>query len=190
MYFITNRNLVSKDKYFNTIKKASYYGVNNIILREKDLNDKEYEELYYEVKKIVMPSTNIIIHSKINVLNKVKANTIHLTYKDYMSFENIENIRVGVSVHSVKEGIDAAGKGATYLLASHIFETKCKEGLEPKGLNFIKELRDKVSCEIVALGGINEKNYKETLLVGVNDFAVMSLLFNSLNLKDTINNLT
>ncbi|MGL5314041.1 MAG: thiamine phosphate synthase [Peptostreptococcaceae bacterium] len=186
MFFITNRTLVDEDKYYETIKEASYLGVNNIILREKDLNDKEYCDLYYKVCSIVKPGTNVIIHSKINVLNKVKSDTIHLTYKDFMNFENINKLNIGVSIHSVEEGIEANKKGASYLLASHIFETKCKEGLKPKGLDLLESLSKNIKCKIVALGGINEENYKETLEAGADDFAVMSLLFNSPNLKNTI----
>ena len=52
IYLITNRHLVSSEKYFNTIKEAGKHKNIKIILREKDLNNKEYEELYYKVKKI------------------------------------------------------------------------------------------------------------------------------------------
>lgn len=51
IYLITNRHLVSTEKYFNTIKEADKHKNITIILREKDLNNKEYEELYYKVKK-------------------------------------------------------------------------------------------------------------------------------------------
>ena len=51
IYLITNRHLVSTEKYFNTIKEADKHKNIKIILREKDLNNKEYEELYYKVKK-------------------------------------------------------------------------------------------------------------------------------------------
>ena len=51
IYLITNRHLVSSEKYFNTIKEAGKHKNIKIILREKDLNNKEYEELYYKVNK-------------------------------------------------------------------------------------------------------------------------------------------
>ena len=64
IYLITNRHLVSTEKYFNTIKEADKHKNIKIILREQDLNNKEYEELYYKVKKIA-PTTEIIIFKKL-----------------------------------------------------------------------------------------------------------------------------
>lgn len=179
IYFITNRTLVSEEKYFEVIKKVACYPNIKIILREKDLSDIEYMELYYKVKELA-PNSEIIINSKLKVFKDVNEKTIQLSFKDFMNLEEFD-YNVGVAVHTVKEGILAYRKGAKYLLASHIFETKCKEGLEPKGIEFISELRKYVKCDIIALGGINSDNYIKVIEVGANGIAVMSLFYNNYN---------
>lgn len=176
IYFITNRSLVNEEKYFEVIKKVSTYPNIKIILREKDLSDKAYEELYYKVKELATNS-EIIINSKLKVFKKVNEEIIQLSFNDFMSLGEFD-YNVGVSVHTVEEGILAYNKGAKYLLASHIFETKCKEGLEPKGIQFISKLREHVNCEIIALGGINCDNYINVIEAGANGIAVMSLFYN------------
>lgn len=176
IYFITNRSLVNEEKYFEVIKKVSTYPNIRIILREKDLSDKAYEELYYKVKELATNS-EIIINSKLKVFKKVNEEIIQLSFNDFMSLGEFD-YNVGVSVHTVEEGILAYNKGAKYLLASHIFETKCKEGLEPKGIQFISKLREHVNCEIIALGGINCDNYINVIEAGANGIAVMSLFYN------------
>lgn len=176
IYFITNRSLVNEEKYFEVIKKVSTYPNIRIILREKDLSDKAYEELYYKVKELATNS-EIIINSKFKVFKKVNEEIIQLSFNDFMSLGEFD-YNVGVSVHTVEEGILAYNKGAKYLLASHIFETKCKEGLEPKGIQFISKLREHVNCEIIALGGINCDNYINVIEAGANGIAVMSLFYN------------
>jgi len=176
IYFITNRSLVNEEKYFEVIKKVSTYPNIRIILREKDLSDKAYEELYYKVKELA-PNSEIIINSKLKVFRKVNEEIIQLSFNDFMALEEFD-YNVGVSVHTVEEGILAYNKGAKYLLASHIFETKCKEGLEPKGIQFISKLREHVNCEIIALGGINCDNYINVIEAGANGIAVMSLFYN------------
>ena len=176
IYFITNRSLVNEEKYFEVIKKVSTYPNIRIILREKDLSDKAYEELYYKVKELA-PNSEIIINSKLKVFRKVNEEIIQLSFNDFMSLGEFD-YNVGVSVHTVEEGILAYNKGAKYLLASHIFETKCKEGLEPKGIQFISKLREHVNCEIIALGGINCDNYINVIEAGANGIAVMSLFYN------------
>lgn len=176
IYFITNRTLASEEKYFEVIKRVAEYPNIKIILREKDLSDKEYKEIYYKVKKLA-PNIEIIINSKLHVFNEVNEKTIQLSFNDFMALEEFD-YNVGVSVHTVEEGILAYRKGAKYILASHIFETKCKEGLKPKGVKFISELRKQVNCKIIALGGINLDNYMKVTEAGADGIAVMSLFYN------------
>ena len=47
---------------------------------------------------------------------------------------------IGVSAHSLEEAQYAQEYGATYVTFSHIFPTKCKEGLEPRGLKELEEV--------------------------------------------------
>lgn len=189
IYLITNRNLVSEEKYLECIEFASYNGVNNIILREKDLDDKEFMELYYRIKKRVNPNCNLIINTKIKVFKEVKESFLHLPFKEFLNYKREGYEKIGVSVHSLEEGIEADRRGADYILASHIFPTKCKEGLEPKGVVFIRELVKNVSCKIIALGGINEKNYKEVIEAGAHGVALMSYFFLAEDLESSLRSL-
>ena len=66
--------------------------------------------------------------------------------------------------------------GATYVVAGHIFETDCKKGLEPRGLNFIKELSSILTIPIFAIGGINEENSNLVLNSGAYGVCMMSSL--------------
>lgn len=184
MFLITNRNLVNREKYFNTIEEACKYGVKNIILREKDLSTKELIEIYIKIKELVPEETNIIINSNIEAARILKEKFIHLSFNDFKrNLEEIKFLKVGVSVHSILEALEADSLGASYILVSPIFETQCKKGVIPKGSSFIKEIKEKVNCKVIALGGINELNFKEVLEAGADDFACMSLLFMSNNIK-------
>ena len=184
MFLITNRKLVNREKYFNTIEEAGKYGVKNIILREKDLNTEELIEVYIKIRELVPEETNIIINSNIEAARILKEKFIHLSFKDFKrNLEEVKSLQVGVSVHSILEALEADRLGASYILVSPIFETQCKKDVTPKGINFIKEIKEKVNCKVIALGGINEHNFKEVLGAGAGDFACMSLLFMSNNIK-------
>ncbi|XZN27742.1 thiamine phosphate synthase [Clostridium perfringens] len=184
MFLITNRKLVNREKYFNTIKEAGKYGVKNIILREKDLSTEELIEVYIKIRDLVPEETNIIINSNIEAARILKEKFIHLSFNDFKrNLEEVKSLEVGVSVHSILEAIEADRLGASYILVSPIFETQCKKDVTPKGINFIKEIKEKVNCKVIALGGINEHNFKEVLGAGAGDFACMSLLFMSNNIK-------
>ncbi len=62
---------------------------------------------------------------------------------------------------------------------------KCKEGLTPKGVDLLKNAKDLTKIKIVALGGILSQNIKQ-IIDYCDDYAVMSTLFKSDNIQNTI----
>ena len=65
---------------------------------------------------------------------------------------------LGVSCHSVEEAGKAKELGCTYIIAGHIFETDCKKGVPPRGLEFLKEVCDTIDIPVYAIGGITMDN--------------------------------
>ncbi len=103
-----------------------------------------------------------------------------------MNLDNKKKFNVGVSVHSLEEGIMADKKGCSYILASHIFPTKCKDGLKPKGVEFIQELKKVVTCPIIALGGISPENAQSVIDSGAHGVALMSTFFYCENVRELV----
>ncbi len=52
MFLITNRKLVNRKRYFNTIEEAGKYGVKNIILREKRFKYRGINRGLYKNKRV------------------------------------------------------------------------------------------------------------------------------------------
>lgn len=173
-WFITNRKLTkSEEDYLDIIENLSKR-VNYIIFREKDLLDREYEALYLKVKEKINSKCTLIINSNIYVYKKYNEEILHLSFEKFLKYKKYFNERVGVSIHSVEEGKVADRLGADYILASNIYETKCKIGKKGKGIKFIKELKENIKCPIIALGGIDDKNKEEVLNSGAIGIATMS----------------
>ncbi|MGN1317378.1 MAG: thiamine phosphate synthase [Lachnospirales bacterium] len=166
---ITNRFLC--DNLLEKIKNIKNYDY--IILREKDLSEKDYYNLS---KKAISISNKIILHSFIDVALKLNYKKIHLPYNLFI--ENINKLKdfeiVGVSTHSLEEAKICEKLGANYITFSHIFKTKCKEGLEPKGLEKLKEVCENVNIPVYALGGIDDENAKDCVNVGAYGVCEMS----------------
>lgn len=203
MYLITNRALCSKEDYFKRIKEACLNGVDNIIIREKDLTDEEVISIYQKISKSlpvdVREKTSIIINSKFKAYEDTDCDGIHLPF--WLFKEKLEEgynfkigKQIGLSLHStdeVAEMEELCGKydvKISYITLSHIYETKCKEGLEPKGLELLKMGGKLTKVKIVALGGIDSSNAKETLKY-CDDIAVMSLIMKSNDVKMTMEEL-
>lgn len=194
IYLITNRKLCSNERFIEVIKEASFNGVGKIILREKDLSFYELEILYNKLMEVINKESLIIINSNMELAIKYGTFGIQLPYKAFIEYGGKSGIEkeqnyygeVGVSIHSVEEAMECDRLKADYIIASHIFETKCKEGLKPKGIKFVKEICEKISIPVIALGGIKSDNYKEVLQVGASGIAIMSEIMSSNNVKETI----
>ena len=198
---ITNRKLCQRD-FLEQIKIVCEAGPQAIILREKDLNEKEYTKLAEQVYNITnIYNVRLIIHTYINVAEELGIDTVHMSllrfkeYKKYMDdiigvnntsvtpdksadvstsstpvgidcsiypadeSEAVSHIvlhkKIGCSIHSVEEGVEAQKLGASYITAGHIYATDCKKGLAPRGLEFLKKVCESVTIPVYAIGGID-----------------------------------
>ena len=193
---ISNRKLCENENLEKQIKKifSAYekkiilknFEIVALTLREKDLDKNEYlnlvEKIYPICKKYRI---DLILHQNydLNLDKKYKIGGFHLSYEIFKSLnKNIREKlikkykRIGVSIHSLEEARKVENLGASYVVAGHIFETDCKKGLEPRGLNFIKELSSILTIPIFAIGGIDEKNSLSVINSGAFGVCMMSTL--------------
>ena len=193
---ITNRKLCENENLERQIEKifSAYekkiilknFEIVTLTLREKDLDKNEYLNLVKKIYPICEKyRIDLILHQNydLNLDEKYNIGGIHLSYDNFKSLnKNIREElikkykRIGVSIHSLEEAKDVENLGATYVVAGHIFETDCKKGLEPRGLNFIKELSSILTIPIFAIGGINEENSSLVLNSGAFGVCMMSSL--------------
>ena len=185
-----NENLEKQiEKIFSAYKKKIFlkkFEIVALTLREKDLDKNEYlnlvEKIYPICKKY---GIDLILHQNydLNLDEKYKIERIHLSYDNFKSLnKNIREElikkykRIGISIHSIDEAKEVENLGATYVVAGHIFETDCKKDLEPRGLNFIKELSSILTIPIFAIGGINQENSHLAINSGAFGVCMMSSL--------------
>ena len=193
---ITNRKLCENEnlerqieKIFSAYKKKIFlenFEIVALTLREKDLDKNEYLNLVKKIYPICKRyRIDLILHQNydLNLDKKYKIEEIHLSYDNFKSLnKNIREElikkykRIGVSIHSLDEAKEIESLGATYVVAGHIFKTDCKKGLEPRGLNFIKELSSILTIPIFTIGGINKENSHLAINSGAFGVCMMSSL--------------
>lgn len=172
---ITNRKLCTD--LLEQIKKLDASDFDYIILREKDLSLEEYTAL---AEKALNLSPKIILHNYVQACETLDYKKIHLPLDilraEYSRVKGYEII--GASIHSLAEAKEAERLGSTYVTASPIFRTKCKEDVEPKGLYWLKEICKGVSIPVYALGGINNINAQNCIEAGAEGVCMMSSAMN------------
>ena len=72
-----------------------------------------------------------------------------------------QNLKIGVSVHSLDQALAAQDLGADYVVAGHIFDTPSHALERGRGLKFLREICESLSIKTYAIGGINFENLGE-----------------------------
>lgn len=177
LYLITNRHLVLPDDYYHVLRKAARGGVDAVILREKDLSYAEYVNMAMKAKEAIQGTgMKLILHSHEDAVSACDTDGLHRTYGDLVG-KRCSNVGfVGASVHSIEEAVAAEKRGADYLLAGHIFETDCKRGVAPRGIELLRGIKAHVSIPVIALGGIRPDNVEQVITAGADGIAVMSYI--------------
>ena len=177
MLVITNRKLCKED-FFKHLDKIAQGKPSGIILREKDLSEKEFLSLAIKCQEICRTyKVPFGINQRAEIAKKLNISWLHLSVSDFekLSSEDKQKFeKIGVSVHSVEEAVRMEQLGADYLIAGHIYLTDCKKGVPARGLSFLQEVCSSVSVPVFAIGGITVKRVQEVLAHGAAGICVMS----------------
>lgn len=115
--------------------------------------------------------------------NVAKSSTYHEVVfddKDYNSkVSGASNLKesfeqISVAVHSLEEALRAETLGADRIVFGHVFETDCKKGAPPRGLEIVKDIANMLSIPLWAIGGITVENFRKVIEAGAEDVCVMS----------------
>ena len=174
---ITNRKLCSNN-FLDQIEMIASAHPKAIVLREKDLSEKEYEQLARQVMQICQKhGTQCILHSFSNVATTLGATAVHMPLPLLQKMTPQEKSHfqiIGASCHSLEEAKEAQNLGCTYIAAGHIFLTDCKKGLPGRGLPFLEEICKTVRIPVYAIGGISSQNMESVRKTGAAGACIMS----------------
>ncbi|MGN1206461.1 MAG: thiamine phosphate synthase [Eubacterium sp.] len=177
---ITNRTLC-KDDFLTRIEYIAKKGVADVILlREKDLTEKEYYKLAEKVLSICEKhNRRCILHKYYNVAIELGCREIHLPLPILQEMREKEIGKewftiVGTSIHSLKQVKLATHLQVDYMTAGHIYETDCKKGLPGRGLSFMKKVVGESVVPVYGIGGISMYNAPQVMDAGAEGVCIMS----------------
>lgn len=182
LYAVTDRAWVGRQSLYEQIQSALQGGVTCVQLREKELNDKEFLEEAMLISDLCKEyKVPLFINDNVEVAIKCNADGIHIGQDDMEILKVREMVGddmiIGVSVHSVKEALEAVEKGADCLGVGAVFPTSTKADADVLSKKVLKDICDVVDIPVVAIGGINKKNIDELAFTGVDGVALVSAIF-------------
>ena len=160
-------------------KKVSFFQLRlkNEKLSKKILFSKKIIKICRKYKVKFLVNDDPILALKVN------ADGCHLGQKDMSIIKAkkiLKNKIIGITCHnSIRLAKKALMNGANYIAVGAFYKTKTKKvkfRAKPSILRKIKKLSD---TPIVAIGGINEKNYKKLLLNKANFLAISGYIWNN-----------
>ena len=170
----------SRDKILKIVRQAVECGVSMVQVREKRLTTKLLFSLVSDLARIAVGSkTAILVNDRADVAMAAGADGVHLTssslpVSEVRPFIGNEML-IGVSTHSAEEVAAAAEQEADFAVFGPVFETPGKP--DATGLDELKRVCSLVApFPVVALGGIDESNYKAALDAGSAGFAAIRFL--------------
>lgn len=188
-YFITDSKLSRRGNY-SDVKSALRSNVEAVQYRAKDLSTKEMFEEALLLRRLCR-KTLFLVNDRLDIALGVLADGVHLGSSDlpYREARRLLGKKkvIGMTVHSLKEAIEAERLGADYLGVGPIFSTGTKpDAGEPLGAEILSRIKKSVSLPLVAIGGITLKNAHRVIACGADSLAAISAVVTKADVKSEI----
>jgi len=187
IYLISPNNINSK--FYQDLKKVLKTGkVSFFQLRLKKYSLKNKILIGKKIQQICKKyHVKFLVNDDPLLTKKLGADGCHLGQKDTSIIEArkiIGNKIIGITCHnSIKLAKAAAIEKANYIAFGAFFSTKTKKVKYRATTEVLNKTKKMTKTPIVAIGGINNNNYKKLLLNNANLLAISSYVWNNKKLK-------
>ena len=178
------------NKYFYTdlIKVLKQKKVSFFQLRLKKESFEKKLIIGKKIKKICERlNVKFLVNDDVYLTKKLNADGCHLGQKDMSIVDArkiIGNKIIGITCHnSIKLARNAINNKADYLAFGAFNSSKTKKVKYKASINLLNRARKITKTPIVAIGGINDNNYKKLLLNKANFLAISSYIWKNNKLE-------
>tara|TARA_B100000989_G_scaffold107908_1_gene79100 strand:- start:2143 stop:2760 length:618 start_codon:yes stop_codon:yes gene_type:complete len=186
--------LISPNKIINNL----FYNSLNLVLKSKKVRFFQLRLKKENIKKKILIAKKILKICKKNnvklIINdnpylalKVNADGCHLGQNDMdisKAKKILKNKIIGVTCHnSIKLAKYASSNGANYIALGAFYKTRTKNVTHKANIKTLSKIKKSVNIPIVAIGGINHKNYKKLLLNKADFLAISGYIWSNKKFK-------
>ncbi|NHN31366.1 thiamine phosphate synthase [Paenibacillus sp. S3N08] len=148
-------------------------------IREKQHGAREITDWYAQLQPL-FPSSAIYVNDRLDAALAMQAPGVQLGYHSLsVRLSRLilpAAVRIGCSVHSAAEAVEAAGQGADYVMYGHVYESGSKPGLAPRGIAALAAVVEACPIPVIAIGGITLERVDEVLSTGCSGIALLSAI--------------
>ena len=157
-------------------------GLLAVQVREKDLGATD---LAFLCRRLVAPvraaGAMLVVNDRADVALAVGADAVQRTHTS-LPVDDLRAIvggrlRVGASVHSLEDAVDAELKGADWVTYGPVYDTPSKRAYgPPQGLERLATVARGLRIPVIAIGGITPERVKEVRAAGAHGVAAISAI--------------
>ena len=180
------------DGFYDDLKKVlAVKNTKFFQLRLKKVKKNKIIKIAKEIKKITRKyKVKLIINDHINISKITNADGCHLGQNDSSVINAKKYLKkkiIGVTCHNSKSLAKIAVKNKVDYLAFGSFgKSKLKPNAKKADLNILKWAKRNIKKPIIAIGGINNSNYKKFIKSGAKYIAISSYIWDNPKLKPEI----
>ena len=188
IFYLISPKKIEKSFYLNLKEILKLNKVSFFQLRIKNEKKKKKILIGKKIQKICKKyKVKFIVNDDVLLAKKLNADGCHLGQKD-MSLLKARNILgkkiIGITCHnSIKLAKIAVKNKADYVAFGAFNFSKTKKIKYKANINLLKRSKKIIKTPIVAIGGINNDNYKKLLLNKANFLAISGYIWNNKKLK-------
>ena len=182
LYAVTDRHWTGEKTLLQQTKEAIKGGATFVQIREKNLDEQEFEQEAIQLKKLCGKyKIPFVVNDNVQLAKKINADGVHIGQDDMNPLEARkilgEHKIIGVSAQTVEEAVLAEKQGADYLGVGAVFHTGSKDDAIEVPPETLKSICKAVKIPVVAIGGITKDNVHELKDSGICGISVISAIF-------------
>jgi thiamine-phosphate pyrophosphorylase len=179
---VTDRHQTKGRPLVSLLQRALSAAPPAIQLRERDLSARELVTLAREVQALTASRrSQLLINDRIDVALALEGVGVHLRSNSLpvsVARELLGPQRLlGISVHTVDEGLLAQSQGADYIVLGPIYETPSKQVFGPPlGIHTLEKACRLIRIPSIGIGGVTAARAREMRCAGAFGAAVITAI--------------
>jgi thiamine-phosphate pyrophosphorylase len=184
LYVILDSGVLNGLSHMEAARQVILAGVKVLQLRDKTTPKKQLLSLAEELQlRCRRRDVLFIINDYLDIALAVRADGLHLGQDDF-PFKTARRLLppemlLGCSVSTAGEAVEAQAEGADYIAVGSIYPTSSKNNIDVVGVERLHEIKKVAKTPLVAIGGINRHNARETLQAGADSLCLISAVLNA-----------
>ena len=182
---VTDRTQTRGRELVAVVDECLAAGLPAVQVREKDLGAGDLAFLCRRLRPLTLDrGALLIVNDRVDVALAVGADGVQRTHAS-LPVEDIralvdKRLRVGASVHSLEEAVEAEVKGADWVVFGPVYDTASKRVWgPPQGPARLERVAAALQIPVIAIGGVTPERVREVRGAGARGVAAISAILDT-----------